>query len=244
MLTAVRDLRRRQPRLGTRKLHYLLQTQADEALHLGRDRLFDLLRSHRLLLTRARAYHKTTHSHHRFRRHPNLLKAGPEQIVACRPNHVWVADITYLPTTQDTVYLSLVTDAWSRQIVGYHVHQGLHAAEVEQALRMALRQRQGSEELIHHSDRGIQYCSHRYQQLHARHGIRCSMTDGYDCYQNALAERVNGTLKHEYLLTRPRDLAEARQMVSESIELYNHQRPHLALQYKTPDAVHRAFYEK
>ncbi|SFH26487.1 Integrase core domain-containing protein, partial [Modicisalibacter xianhensis] len=94
--------------------------------------------------------------------------------------------------------------------------------------------------LIHHSDRGIQYCCDRYQRLHARHGIRCSMTDGYDCYQNALAERVNGILKTEFLLVQPWDLDQARTMVNESVEIYNRDRPHLALKYKTPDAVHRA----
>ena len=98
--------------------------------------------------------------------------------------------------------------------------------------------------LIHHSDRGAQYCSQRYQQLHERHGVRCSMTDGYDCYQNALAERINGILKTEFLLQRPQDLEQARQMVKESVAIYNRERPHWALKYKTPDEVHRAFYGK
>jgi len=237
----VREQRIRQPRLGTRKLHYLLQQQPLQGLQVGRDRLFDILRNQRLLVMRRRSYHKTTQSHHRFHRHPNLLKAGPEQVVAKGPEQVWVADITYLPTTEGAAYLSLVTDAYSRKIVGYHVHAGLQTASVEQALRMAVKQRQTKGSLVHHSDRGIQYCSHAYQQLHARHGIRCSMTDGYDCYQNALAERVNGILKGELLLSQPHDLAQTRQMVKESVSVYNSERPHLALKYKTPDAVHQAF---
>lgn len=211
---------------------------------MGRDQLFQVLRARRLLVPIRRAYHKTTHSHHRFRRHPNLLKPGPEQVVACRPNQVWVADITYLPTRHGMSYLSLVTDAYSRKIVGHHVHESLHSQDVEQALRNALRQRLGSEPLIHHSDRGIQYCCDSYQKIHRQYGIQCSMTDGDDCYQNALAERVNGILKTEFLLVQPGDVDQARTMVNESVEIYNSQRPHLALKYKTPNAVHWAFEMK
>ncbi|KAF1055747.1 MAG: hypothetical protein GAK41_00342 [Burkholderia gladioli] len=121
---------------------------------LGRGRLFDVLRAARLLVVPPRAYHKTAHSHHRFRRHPNLLKAGPEQVVPQAPEQVWVADITYLPTAGPFVYLSLVTDAFSRKIVGYHVHDSLQAEQVGQALQMALRTRRSRASLIHHSDRG------------------------------------------------------------------------------------------
>ncbi len=238
----VRDVRLRQPRLGTRKLHHLLgPTLAERGITLGRDRLFDVLRTARLLVVPHRAYHKTTHSHHRFRRHPNLLKAGPEQIVPTAPEQVWVADITYLPTAGPFVYLSLVTDAFSRKIVGYHVHDSLQTEQVSQALKKALRTRQTRQPLIHHSDRGIQYCSTYYQDIHRRHGLRCSMTDGYDCYQNALAERINGILKGEFLLQRAADLEQAARMVEQSVHIYNHERPHAALKYKTPDAVHRAF---
>ncbi|RRQ98363.1 IS3 family transposase, partial [Enterococcus faecalis] len=144
--------------------------------------------------------------HHRFRRHPNLLKDGPNQVIPTGPEQVWVADITYLPTAQRCAYLSLVTDATSRKIVGYRVHDSLHAESVAQALKMALKTRHTRQPLVHHSDRGIQYCSAEYQRIHQRHGITCSVTDGYDCYQNALAERVNGILKVELLLKRPADL--------------------------------------
>lgn len=188
-----------------------------------------------------RAYHKTTHSFHRFYRHPNRLKAGPDQVTAAAPEHVWVADITYLPARSGPLYLSLVTDAYSRKIVGHHVHEGLHAESVAVAFRHALRGRRTNQALVHHSDRGIQYCSAFYQALHKRHGVQCSMTDGYDCYQNALAERVNGILKNELLLSSPNDLEQARTMVSEAVRIYNMERPHMALKYKTPDAVHRAF---
>ncbi|MFM5425510.1 IS3 family transposase [Aeromonas veronii] len=237
----VRQVRLRQPRVGTRKLHYLLLGQDDGGLKVGRDRLFRILAEHRLLVLPRRAYHKTTHSFHRFYRHPNLLKAGPEQVTPVAPEQVWVADITYLPARSGPLYLSLVTDAYSRKIVGHHVHEGMHAESVAMAFKKALKQRRGGGELIHHSDRGVQYCSGLYQSLHERYGVKCSMTDGYDCYQNALAERVNGILKGELLLQSPQDLTQAREMVREAVDIYNAERPHHALKYRTPDAVHRGF---
>lgn len=211
-----------------------------QGLFLGRDQLFNLLKRHRLLVPTKRAYHKTTHSHHRFYRHPNLLKPGEHQVRAIRPEQVWVADITYLPVRTGEAYLSLVTDAYSRKIVGYHVHDNLKTASVAKAFRKALNGRRTQQGLIHHSDRGVQYCSAEYQKLHKQHKVRCSMTDGYDCYQNALAERVNGILKNEYLIRKPDDIEQAKIMVEESIRTYNQRRPHLSLEYKTPDEVHRA----
>lgn len=237
----VRDVRLRQPRVGTRKLHHMLGDSLQTAgIKIGRDALFDILRQARMLVVPKRAYHKTTHSHHRFHRHPNLLKAGPGPIQPDGAEQVWVADITYIPTQDKVVYLSLVTDAYSRKIVGYHVHDSLQTEQVSQALKMALKDRRSDARLVHHSDRGIQYCSSYYQQIHQRHGLTCSMTDGYDCYQNALAERVNGILKNEFLLERPADLHQARQMVRQSVQIYNGERVHCSLQLKTPDEVHRA----
>lgn len=231
----------RQPRMGTRKLHHVLREPLQRAgMALGRDAMFDVLRNARMLVATRRAYHKTTDSHHRFRRHPNLLKEGPKQVRITGSEQLWVADITYLPTQDKFVYLSLVTDAHSRKIVGWHVHASLQTEEVAQAMKMALRGRQTQQALVHHSDRGIQYCSTYYQALHRRHGVSCSMTDGYDCYHNALAERVNGILKGEFLLSRPSDLLQARRMVAQAVEMYNQERPHLSLKMQTPDAVHRA----
>ncbi len=134
-----------------------------------------------------------------------------------------------------------MTDAYSRKIVGYQVDDNMKTSSVKQAFRRALRNRQSSDVLVHHSDRGIQYCSAEYQALHHKYGVTCSMTDGYDCYQNALAERINGILKNEYLISKPNDLADAKRMVAESVAIYNQRRPHMALKYKTPDEVHRAF---
>lgn len=242
ILSLVRDERMIQPRVGTRKLHAMIKPElAQSGLNLGRDALFALLRRARLLVSNRRAYHKTTDSHHRFRRHPNLLNGEAKRIPE-RPEEVWVADITYLPTREKFAYLSLVTDAYSRKIVGYHVHPTLQTEEVAIAFKKALKQRQSKLPLIHHSDRGIQYCSSLYQDIHIKNGITCSMTDGYDCYQNALAERVNGILKGEFLLSKPANLEEAKKMVDESVQIYNQKRLHLSLEYKTPDAVHQAFF--
>lgn len=241
ILARVQDIRLHMPRLGTRKLHHILSTESEPQLHIGRDSLFSLLRQARMLVVPRRAYHKTTNSHHRFYRHPNRLKPGAGKVMALKPEQVWVADITYLPTQAGMVYVSLVTDACSRKIVGYNVHESLHTVHVVKALKNALRNRKTATPLIHHSDRGLQYCSGMYQAVHEKHGLECSMTDGYDCYQNALAERVNGILKTEFLLSRPADLKEAKKMVGESVRYYNRERPHLSLKYKTPDAVHRGF---
>lgn len=233
--------RMRQPRVGTRKLQHMLHQRLEQAgIAMGRDALFEVLRNARMLVTPKRAYHKTTQSHHRFRRHPNLLKAGEQQVQATGSEQVWVADITYLPTQGKFVYLSLVTDAYSRKIVGWHVHASLQTEEVAQAMKNALKARQSQQPLVHHSDRGVQYCADHYQQLHLRHAVTCSMTDGYDCYQNALAERVNGILKGELLLQRPADLKQARAMVREAVQIYNEERLHTSLKMQTPSAVHRA----
>lgn len=224
-----------QPRIGTRKLKHLM---ACEGLFIGRDRLFSLLKMHRLLVPLKRAFHRTTQSRHRFTCHPNLIKLG---FKPKKPEELWVADITYLPTREGEAYLSLVTDAYSRKIVGYHVDDNMRAASVARAFKKALKLRKKDGTLIHHSDRGIQYCSSEYQHIHKKYGVQCSMTDGYDCYQNAQAERVNGILKQELLLRKPSNLSEARKMVQQSVDIYNQKRPHMALKYKTPDEIHQAF---
>lgn len=235
VLNFVKVQRMMHPRIGARKLKYLL---AQNDIDIGRDRLFFLLRMNRLLVHNRRAYHRTTHSNHRFYCHPNRIKEG---LIPDKPEQLWVADITYLATRSGEAYLSLVTDAYSRKIVGYHLGKDMKAYTVKQAFLNALKERRSIGELVHHSDRGVQYCSSEYQAIHRQQNVSCSMTDGYDCYQNALAERINGILKMEYLLNKPTNLNEARKMVDESVKLYNEYRPHEALKYKTPDEVHRAF---
>ncbi len=235
VIQLVQHQRRIMPRLGTRKLYHLINVSLhQERLKLGRDSLFALLRTQGLLVRPARSYHKTTDSTHWMHKHPNLTKG----LVVARQNQLWVADITYLDLVEGHGYLSLVTDAYSRRIMGYHVHDRLHVHPVRVALEMALADTKLTQPLIHHSDRGSQYCADYYQQLHRKHHLLCSMTDGYDYYQNALAERINGILKYEFLVVQPQNLDEARQMVAESVAIYNQRRPHLSLQYQTPDQVH------
>jgi len=238
VLEQVRAVRTKLPRLGTRKvLHKITPHLRVQGMACGRDALFTLLRQGGWLVPKKRSYTKTTDSRHRFDKHPNLVKDTPKLVAA---NQLWVSDITYLPTRQGTVYLSLVTDAFSRRIVGHHVHASLHTtgclAALERAVRGAGRAARGG---VHHSDRGSQYASDAYQAALKKAKLRCSMTDGYDCYQNALAERVNGILKDEFLLVLPDDLAQARLLVDQAVHLYNEERPHLALNYLTPNQVHQ-----
>lgn len=224
------------PRLGTRKLYYRLGRRIrSKGIRIGRDALFAFLRSEHMLIKPKHSYHKTTNSKHWLHKYPNLLKDKK----AIRPNEVWVSDITYIDTKVETAYLSLITDAYSRKIVGYHLHDSLHTDGVAAAMEMAVKNEQINAPLIHHSDRGLQYCSSQYQQLLAKNNITPSMTDGYDCYQNALAERINGIIKQEFLIVKPADIHQARQMIKEAVSLYNCRRPHLALNYKTPQAIHQ-----
>jgi len=234
----VQAVRTKLPRLGTRKvLHKIAPLLRAQSVACGRDALFTLLRQRGLLVPKKRSYTKTTDSHHRFHKHPNLVKDAPKPTA---PNQLWVSDITYLPTRQGTVYLSLVTDAYSRRIVGHHVHSSLHTTGCLAALDRAVRGA-GAATIgcLHHSDRGSQYASDAYQTALDKAKLRCSMTDGYDCYQNALAERVNGILKDEFLFMLPDDLAQARLLVDQAVHLYNEERPHLALNYLTPNQVHQ-----
>ncbi len=223
------------PRLGTRKLYHLLKGDfIVKGVKLGRDGLFSFLAAEHLLVKPKKSYTKTTQSKHWLHKHPNLIK----DLELTAKEQLWVADITYIDTKESTTYLSLITDAYSRKIVGHHLHENLHTDGVEKALTMALKGKEGKGKLIHHSDRGLQYCSQQYQRLHRKAGIICSMTDGYDCYQNALAERMNGILKEEFLLTKPKDIQQARKIIDQSVWIYNNLRPHLSLNYKTPAQLH------
>jgi transposase InsO family protein len=227
--------RRLMPRVGTRKLHYLLKDELDaKGIKLGRDGLFRLLRCSHMLITPKKNYTKTTHSKHWLTKHPNLMK----QVRPTHPEQYFVSDITYVKSAERTHYLSLVTDAYSRKIMGYHLSDDLSAESVAQALKKAVRHRHTTQELVHHSDRGLQYCSSVYQRQLRLNNILPSMTDGYDCYQNALAERVNGILKGEFLIYRCRTGKELNTLISESIDTYNNKRPHLSLGMKTPTFIH------
>ena len=232
----VQDVRMEMPRIGTRKLYHLLYPALKEQ-KVGRDRLFDILRANHLLVSPKRSYHVTTNSHHRFRKHKNLV-AGIEP---ARPEEIWVSDITYIRNRNGHLYLSLVTDAYSKKIMGYDLSSSLDTKGCLNALKMANRNRLYRDEpLIHHSDRGIQYCSDAYQRLLGRYHITPSMTESYDPYANAIAERINGILKQEFLLEELHlSLADMKRAVSDVIDKYNNLRPHYSCGYKTPEYMHR-----
>ena len=236
----VLEVRTRQPRLGVRKLYSLIKNSVEElGIKIGRDALFRFLRRERLLVLPLKKYTKTTNSKHWLRKHPNLL----EELVAFAPEQVLVSDITYLKTKDSVYYLSLVTDAFSRRIMGYKLSHTLATEEVVKALEMAIRRCESTNGIVHHSDRGLQYASAIYQEALSQAGMLPSMTDGYDCYQNALAERVNGILKQEFLFTECNSYEELRLLVAESIYIYNTERPHLSLLMKTPEYVHQKWLQ-
>lgn len=235
VVESVEKIRAEMPRIGCRKLYHMLHTQMRD-LMVGRDKLFSILRANHMLVKPLRSYHVTTNSHHRFRKHKNLV----EGLEIVRPEQVWVSDITYIGGRGKHMYLALVTDAYSKKIVGYDLSESLNTEGSLRALKMANASRlYKGEPLIHHSDRGIQYCSDAYQRLLRRYGIKTSMTESYDPYANAVAERVNGILKQEFLLEEmnlPFKLM--RKVVSECVHIYNNLRPHLSCGYNTPEWMH------
>ena len=215
------------PREGGRKLYKHLQPHFNEhKIKMGRDKLFDLLRDQHMLIEPRRKYKVTTQSRHRFYTYSNLIK----DYVPKKPNQLWVSDITYLRTQNGFCYLALITDAYSRKIVGYDVSNSLGLEGTLRALKSALKTLPDYHTLIHHSDRGLQYCSNAYTKLLSKNNIRISMTAKGNCYENALAERVNGILKDEFYLDLVFDnIGQAKKTCSQTIKLYNSKRFHLAL---------------
>nr|WP_246392378.1 IS3 family transposase [Microbacter margulisiae] len=195
VLTMVRPIRKNMPRIGFRKLYYLLYEPLIE-LHVGRDKFLSILKANQMLIKPKRNYRITTDSHHRFRKHKNLVA----DIELTHPEQVWVSDITYIGGRNRNCYLALVTDAYSKKIMGYDVSNSLSTESSLRALNMAIRQKRYKNKLIHHSDRGLQYCSNDYQNVLKKKKIIPSMTEHYDPYANAIAERVNGILKQEFFL--------------------------------------------
>lgn len=231
--------RQQQPRLGTRKLHHMLKAELAQAgVRVGRDRMFEELRKRGLLLEPVAApYPRTTQSYHNLPVFRNLLK----QKVAEQPNEVWVSDLTYIRTQEGFLYLALITDIYSRKIVGAHAGDNLEAVGCVRALDQALKQLPAGAKPIHHSDQGSQYCCHEYVNRLQAHGVGISMTEINHCAENALAERMNGILKQEYGLGADfPSKAAARQAVDQGIWLYNTKRPHTALNYRMPEQVHQA----
>ncbi len=232
----VQEIRLEMPRIGTRKLYHMLRTEL-KGKKVGRDRLFDILRANYMLVKPARSYHVTTNSHHRFRKHKDLV-CGKE---ATRPEEIWVSDITYIGGRCRHMYLSLISDAYSKKIMGYNLSDSLDTLGAMNALKMANRNRiYIREPLIHHSDRGIQYCSDAYQKMLEKYHITPSMTESYDPYSNAVAERVNGILKQEFLLERlDLPLSEMKRVIKDAVYKYNNIRPHFSCGYETPENMHR-----
>lgn len=227
------------PRIGTRKLHYMLtETLQKHQINIGRDKLFDLLAEYGLLVRRRKRRRiNTTDSNHPFHKYPNLVR----ELQVLRPNHLWVSDITYISLINGFCYLSLVTDAYSRKIVGYCLHPTLKKEGPLQAMKMALSTITDKLEgpLIHHSDRGLQYCCADYTALLQNKGISISMTEKGDPYENAIAERVNGILKEEFGLYGDfDDFGKSDAAVKNAVELYNQLRPHASCNYLTPEQAH------
>ena len=233
----VQQERQMQPRLGTRKLHKMLATPLGKAgVQIGRDRFFEVMRELGLLLEPRRSETpRTTCSYHYLPVFTNLVRE--REVI--EPNEAWAADITYLRTGEGFAYLALLTDMRSRKIVGYHCGDTLEAVGCVKALEMALKDLPEDVHPIHHSDRGIQYCSHEYVNRLRDRGLSISMTERNHCAENAMAERMNGILKIEYSLgIKFQTKAQAVRAVKQAVHLYNTRRPHLALDYAVPEAVH------
>lgn len=241
VLKEVNAIRTLHPKLGVRKLYTKIEAfLTAHQIKMGRDAMFDLLSKNNLLVRRRKRKIATTMSRHWFRKYPNLVI----NIVPIRPNQIWVSDMTYWKINGDRhLYISLVTDAYSKMIVGYHVADNLEAVGCLQALQMAvksLKQTFGNRlPLCHHSDRGIQYCSNQYVKLLQDNNIDISMTESGDPRDNAIAERVNGILKNEYLSAYEVScVSEARTLLHDVVELYNNDRPHMSISNMSPAFVH------
>lgn len=238
ILCLVREYRHNIPMLGTRKLLLkLIPAMREHKIKLGRDKLFDLLRFHGLLIRRRRRMVKTTDSHHWLKKYPNLIK----NLAVMAPEELWVSDLTYIRTLVGFSYLSLITDAYSRKIVGHALHPTLEATGCIEALLIAIkeRKRESPFSLIHHSDRGIQYCSSDYIKILDREGIAISMTQSGSPYENALAERVNGIIKNEFFPKRVyQNHKDAKKSIAVIVHTYNQERPHSSIDHLTPNEAH------
>jgi len=233
----VHELRKELPKLGGRKLYHLLTPRlAELQVNMGRDQFFDLLREERLLIRRRNRRVRTTMSKHGMPVYPDLLKGLPIKA----PGQVWVSDITYWRVQEGFYFIFLITDACSHKIIGYHVARSMDAEHAMIALRMAQRaSRHRLKGIIHHSDRGGQYCFAQYVNLLQENGMRISMTQGGDPRDNAIAERVNGILKNELLAHHDvENIIQARSHLQEAVEAYNLRRPHLSCDMHTPEQAH------
>jgi putative transposase len=240
LLKEVLKIRKNHKRMGTRKIYEKLHPfMLEHQIKMGRDALFDLLSSNFLLVRKRKRRIQTTQSSHWLRKYPNLIR----EFVPTGPNQLWVSDITFWKIIGGHVYISFITDAYSHKVVGYHVADTLEAVESVQALKMALSglfmEPDGHFHLIHHSDRGVQYCCFEYVKILKDANIQISMTENGDPLENALAERLNGILKDEYLIDSPvNSMEEASKVLARSVSLYNDDRPHMSIGNQYPSQVH------
>ena len=233
----VQSIRRRQPRVGGCKLYRMLKPDLQNmGIKIGRDRFYDILRAEGLLLQRKKRYHKTTNSKHMFRIYDNLIDA----LIASRSDEIWVTDITYLRVSETFVYLALITDLYSRKIIGYDISDSLNIEGSMRALKQAMWGKKNLIGTIHHSDRGIQYCSNEYTKLLTSKEMQISMAAKGNPYENAVAERVNGILKEEFLLSETfKSNKDAIKATRQAVEIYNKERIHMSIDYKTPEEKYR-----
>jgi len=236
IITMVKKVREKQKRIGARKLREIISKQLPEEMLIGRDAFFNLLRHYGLLVRRRKTRVITTNSFHWLHKYPNLIR----DLDPIRPNQLWVSDITYIKVGEKFVYLFLITDAYSRKIIGWNLAESMAAENALIALYMALSQLPASnKELTHHSDRGFQYCSTKYVNCLEKHDVKISMTENSDPYENAIAERVNGILKTEWLYDLElNNYEEAKNAIREIIEIYNNERPHSSIEMLTPAEAH------
>ena len=236
MMQLIEKERKIMPRIGGRKLLSKIHPMLPEELQMGRDSFFNFLRVHSLLVRKRKYRVKTTYANHWLRKYPDLKK----DFTAQKANELWVSDITYVATEEGFVYLSLITDAYSKKIVGWFIADNLEAKHTIRALEMALKQLPSTiDNIYHHSDRGVQYCSDVYVKLLKKYNFLISMTASGDPRDNAIAERVNGILKDEWLndlnfITKQ----EARRYINKIIRIYNIERPHGSIDMLTPEKAH------
>lgn len=233
----VKRVRKRMPRLGTIKLFKILKPEFDNlGIKCGRDKLYCILKKACMLVPKKKKWTRTTQSNHLFTKHSNKIKG----VNLKRPEQIWQSDITYIKTSEGNLYLSLITDAYSKKIMGFELADNLKTESVKKALKKAINNRSyPNRKLIHHSDRGLQYCNPVYTETLEKQNIAISMTTKYDPYENSIAERINGILKQEFSISDHRiSKSEAQNIINQSIEIYNNERPHLSCKMMTPNQAH------
>ncbi|MFD0931408.1 IS3 family transposase [Psychroflexus salinarum] len=239
ILDLIQEVRKELPKTGGLKLYKTIKPALiQNNIKIGRDRFYELLRRHRLLIPKSKRAYITTDSKHHFYKYPNLIK----DFIPTAAEQLWVSDITYIKTDEGNAYLALVTDAYSKKIMGYKLDDHMKTSLCIDALRMAISLRKyPNQQLIHHSDRGLQYCNPSYTNFAESKGIFISMTQQYDPYENAVAERINGILKQEFGLGKTIvNLKLAQKMIKKAVSIYNSKRMHYSLNFKTPDYAHKS----